>query len=143
MSYSRSEKAIYLSVAIGTAIIIITIAVNYNRNPDGVITFSMQSGTFHAVKVPSNPYEEANVDGYKFKWLPRDKDEVYLLCDVIQIRVTAPSGQEYSFRPCNSAREPASEFYPILYEGEKFGYAYNSKEEQGYFVVKVSDNILR
>lgn len=143
MSYSRSEKALYLSVAIGTAIIIIGIAMNYNRNPDGLITFSTQLGTFHATKIPSSPYEEVEVDGYKFKWLPKDKDAVYLLCEVIDIRITAPSGQEYSFRPCSSAVDPAFEFYPILYEGEKFGYAYNSKEEQGYFVVKVSYNILR
>ncbi|GEM_PF-7021698 len=137
MSYSRSEKTLYLLVAIGTSIIITAIAMNYNRNPDGVITFSMQLGTFHAVKVPSNPYEEIELDGYKFKWLPKDKDEVYLLCDVIHMHVTSPSGQEYSVRLCNSVADGISEFYPILYEGEKFGYSYNSNEQQGYFVVKV------
>ncbi len=140
VSYSPTEKALYLSVAVGTAMMILVVSMNYSRTLDDIITFSFPTGTFNAVKLPAQPYKQIQIDGYKFRWFQQDPKEVILMCDIINIKVTSPDGQEYTFRSCKYVAEEKFEFYPILYEGEDFGYAYNWKEKQGYFVVRLSDN---
>lgn len=146
MSYSRNEKALYLSVAIGTAIMIIIIGINHNYNSN-IVTFSMSQGTFHAVKVPLNPNEQIELDGYKFRWLPQDivcfqdPGAAHYLYPAIEVEVTTPDGQDAYLMPCNSFGYQSMEYLPVLYEGERFGYAYNWRQEQGYFIVRVEDGV--